>query len=281
MLIFGLKGSVIQYICQIKHNVNYKYKCFILCAQCLSYFEKRKEKEDEKILSLFLSIILMGASFVTPVFAESGISTDNQNSNIEIYEKTLEQVDKVLQEHIELTGNRVEIEDKDLITRELSKLNLKALEGFFDQSGIDYGVELTPEYLFEMFETHVLNLNSNINDSKVILSMDTRTMSEIDSISLYSSGNVNRDTTHWWGRKRLKSKKNATKWSYDIKAASHLNAATGIGMAIFGGVAGIPNGLTAVYGYNFADRIDYHNGRTNRGIEANIHWTLTFSIKSQ
>lgn len=36
--------------------------------------------------------------------------------------------------------------------------------------------------------------------------------------------------------------------------------------AIFGGVVGIPNGLRAVYAHNFADRVPYHNGRTNREI---------------
>lgn len=235
----------------------------------------------KKILSLVLSIILMGASVVTPVFAESEISGDDQKFNIETYEVTFEQVDKVIQKYIKLTEKGVEIENKNLIIEELSKLNLKALESVFDQRKIDYGTELTPEYLFEMFETHIQNLNSEINESRTMLSMDNRTMSETDNISLYSYGNVNRDTTHWWGKKRLKSKTNATEWSYDIKAASHLNAAAGIGLAIFGGAAGVPNGLTALYGYNFSDRIDYHNGRTNRGIEANIHWTLTFTINPQ
>lgn len=247
----------------------------------LSYLQKEKGNIMKKILSLILSIIIMGTSFITPVFAESETQIDAHQFDNEMYEITLEQVDKVIQEHIELTEKGVKIESKNLIIEELSKLNLKTLESLFDQSEIDYGVELTPEFLFEMFESHIHNLNSEINESEIMLSMDKRTMSETDNISVYSYGNVNRDTTHWWGRKRLKSKSNATKWSYDIKAAAHLNAATGIGMAIFGGVAGIPNGLTAVYGYNFADRIDYHNGRTNRGIQANIHWTLTFTINPQ
>ena len=50
---------------------------------------------------------------------------------------------------------------------------------------------------------------------------------------------------------------------------------------MLGGIATLPNGLTSIYGYNLADRVDYRNSRTARGIIVSVHYVLTFDIKNQ
>ncbi|HGD0898876.1 TPA: hypothetical protein ACG7RA_001488 [Streptococcus agalactiae] len=238
----------------------------------------------KKIISSIMSVFLALLLIVPTTVNASSLETDIYEVRDESYVETINSVDKILQKHILFKDNKVLIEDEDFIIDELNKLDLSDLENQLIKNGMSFDEKLNGKILFEMFVQHLNNLNRETMNSNEIISIDKSTQEELNSngIQTYSSrGNVNSDTTYWWGRRRLKSKRNATKWAADIRSASHANAAAGIGLSIFGGVAGIPNGLTAVYGYNFADRVDYHNGRTDRGIQADIHWTLTFSIKPQ
>ncbi|WP_222594300.1 hypothetical protein, partial [Halolactibacillus miurensis] len=82
--------------------------------------------------------------------------------------------------------------------------------------------------------------------------------------------------------RRYKSTNNARLWATNLRSA----ALSGTGVAVFAtafGVAplAISTSLTSIYINNLASRADYHNALTSRGIIANLHWTLTFSIETQ
>lgn len=230
---------------------------------------------------IIISILLLNFLVLVPLGQVSASTFENDYTSDEasdvVFWEVVDAIDSIIEQNIIINSSGIIVEEPSKIIYELDKLDLASIQGVLGYDGIQNA--LNSEMLLNTYLQYIEEINYEIsNDSLVVLEHGTIVEAD-ESFSLQA--NVNRDTTHWWGRRRLKSRVNANRWAANIRSASHAIAAAGIGLAIFGGVAGIPNGLTAVYGYNLADRIDYHNGRTNRGIQADLHWTLTFRIQPQ
>lgn len=146
---------------------------------------------------------------------------------------------------------------------------------------MDYQGDLTAEKVFEIFRDGIKSINYEISSGDSVV-LDKGTIVDANDDGFYIQGGVTYDQTFWWGKKRYKSTVNARKWAVDMRSAGHANAAAGMIIAVFGGApAGLVNGLTAIYCYNFADRVDYWNNKNNRGVVADITWLLVFNINNQ
>lgn len=215
---------------------------------------------------LFSTILNNGKAFAST--AESG-------------EKVVDEVVDIFSKEIKITEEGIFIDNQQVILDELQNVDLDAIEELAKSQGINYGFDLTPQKLFDIYMIGINELNKEIAEGEVKV-LENGTLVESDDQDFYLQGGSTYDVHYWWGVKRYKSTANARKWAVDLRSAGHANAAGSLlGGVVFGGIGAVPNGLTAIYCYNLADRVDYHNGRTTRGIIANMHYTLTFTITTQ
>ncbi|AOM83888.1 hypothetical protein [Salisediminibacterium beveridgei] len=189
--------------------------------------------------------------------------------------------DAYISEEIVIDQTGIKLENRRVVIEELNKLDFELLNEIAKSQGIEYNGKLNSQRLLNMYLKGIKDLNKEIKNKDVLV-LENGTLVDAVDDGFYVQGGSTYDVRRWWGIKRYKSNSNARRWEFDIRAAGQANAAGAIvGGLVFGpwGVAG--NGITSVYLFNLADRISYHNGRTSRGIIANMHYTLTFSITTQ
>ncbi|PJN91553.1 hypothetical protein [Bacillus sp. mrc49] len=165
--------------------------------------------------------------------------------------------------------------------KEIDQKDIDNLTELAKLQGVVYEQPLTKGYFLSMFEAEIKLLNKEVESGELKVLADGSLIEKSDS-NFYLQGGSTYDKSYWWGKKRYKSTAKAKVWSRDLKSVAHANAAGAfLAGAVFGGVGSVPNGLTAVYLYNLADKVDYRNGLNNRGIIATVTYDLVFTTASQ
>lgn len=186
----------------------------------------------------------------------------------------------IISAEILIDSKGIKILNEKNIIRQLNLLDLKSLEELAESRGIVYKGGLTGEKIFKMFAAGITFLDEEIKKGNLLV-LSNGTIVDANDDNFYLQGGMTFDQTFIWGRRRFKSTANARTWVYDMRAAAHLNAGAALVLAVFGAVFALPNGLTALYTYHLADRVEYWNGRSSRGIKADIWWIPWFSISTQ
>lgn len=239
-----------------------------------------KRKVLRPFIASFLACIML-LTFMTPVFAKR----DERNSKARSMLETNKKVEEIMSEIISIIDKEIatdtsgiKIKNRDKILEDLESINFEALEALAEKQGIKYEDDLDEETLLRMFEIGINETNASIKKGKLKVLSDGALV-EADDDNFYLQGGSTYDIRYWWGVVRYKSTDNARTWAAKIRSTGHVAS---LATLIFGYTpAGAITGLTALWAYNFADRVDYWNDSTSRGIIATIYVTLFFSIKTQ
>lgn len=111
----------------------------------------------------------------------------------------------------------------------------------------------------------------------------------IDNEGIYSArashwpscgGGLNTNsTTYWWGYARYACDCETQRMSADFNSCSSVAAGIGVVGAYFGGLPGIPGGLSSAYFWLLASRLDANNH--GYGVYVEMTWVLAFDITPQ
>jgi len=190
-------------------------------------------------------------------------------------------VTDIISEQVEATSNGFELKNEDTILDQLNQLNFNEIENLAESQGVEYKQNLNKESVLKIFKDGIQSVNADIASGKLTV-LEKGTIVESNEESFYLQGGSTYDVTYWWGKKRYKSTANANKWASDLNTVGNANAAGAVlAGAVFGGVGAVPNGLTAAYSYQLANKVNYYNSLSSRGIVANLTWLLVFTVKSQ
>ncbi|WP_129690658.1 hypothetical protein [Gottfriedia acidiceleris] len=235
--------------------------------------------------------ILTSAILASTLFTVSGVSayadttvSDTTTTTLEnqVLDKTISEIKDIIAPEVNVSQDGIKIEDKQAILDNLKSVNLDVLEQASREQGV-IGEEdqLTEEKLLDAFSTGIDSLNQSIESGDLTV-LDEGTMVPTNDDNFYLQGGSTYDVTYWWGKKRYKSTYYANKWASDLNTAANANAGAAVlAGAIFGGVGAIPNGLTAAYSYQLANKVSYYNSLSSRGIVANLTWLLVFTVNKQ
>ncbi len=227
---------------------------------------------------MLLSLLLFVNLFSGTAFA-TGNSGDPEA--MVTGEKSLDNIIDEINTEIEVTDESVTISDKSSLLEKISQEDIDNLNELAKAQGVEYEQPLTKESLLNMFEEGIESVNDEVTNGELEV-LEDGSLIEADDDSFYVQGGSTYDKTYWWGKKRYKSTYAANKWVSELNTAGNLNTGGAVlAGAIFGGVGAIPNGLTAVYCYQLANKVSYRNSLNNRGIIANVTWALVFTTSSQ
>ncbi|WP_375345173.1 hypothetical protein ACEWPB_00600 (plasmid) [Priestia megaterium] len=232
------------------------------------------------ILCAVLSLSLFLQLGVTNFSDVQAAETDNSA----VVTKGTESLDNIIDDvskNVSITDESISLENESAILESITQEDIDNLNELAKEQGIQYEKPLTKEYVLELLKQGINSVNSELNDGNLEVLKDG-SLIESDDDSFYVQGGSTYDKTYWWGKKRYKSTANANKWASQLNSVANANAAGAvIAGAVFGGVGAIPNGLTAAYSYQLAQKVSYRNSLNNRGIIANLTWTLVFTTASQ
>lgn len=231
-------------------------------------------------LSFLISAVLVLSLFsgVANVFANSESIASLEGKELE---SSLENIISDIEKNVEIDENGIIIENKGQIIKNIDQKDINNLKKLAEIQGIKYEEPVNKKSIVEMFEQGVKTTNKEIEEGELTV-LDNGSFIDAKDDDFYVQGGSTYDKSYWWGKKRYKSTYNANRWVRDLYSVGHANAATAaVAGAVFGGVGALPNGLTAVYAYNLADKVSYRNSLNNRGIIANLTYVLVFTTKSQ
>ena len=131
---------------------------------------------------------------------------------------------------------------------------------------------------------NIKEVNKNLLNDTMTAMPDHSVMYTTD-VQLLTRGGKTYDKTYWWGRRRFKSTKAATKWAHEIEQTAARNAGLGAVSLLLGPIGGIPGvigGVSSAFCWSFASDINYVNNNSLSGIKADCPWTLFgYKIKKQ
>ena len=225
---------------------------------------------NSKIAAILSTAIVCASSVATIGAYASNDTIDANNTNSII---------DALDSAVEING------DSDVITYDESKIvdicnkfDLDTINAEYAKMGLD---AITKEELSQLMIEGINSVNEDLSEGTFEI-LDGGTIVDTADDTYYLQGGSTYDETHWWGRRRYKSTNAANEWAHELNQCAAANAATSVvAGAVLGGVGAIPNGLTSAYCWSLADSVSYHNGRTNRGIVADITWVLVYSVDPQ
>lgn len=152
------------------------------------------------------------------------------------FSSIINKVDTILEGNLIINDSGIHIFNEEKAAEELSSLDLSPIQNEMQKNGTIFETDLTPSDLIEMYNEYISETNIEIEEGSLIVLEEGTIVENDDTFSLQA--NVTKDVKYWWGKRRFKSTANARKWAANIRAAGHVNAAAGIGLAIFGGAAG-------------------------------------------
>ena len=221
-------------------------------------------------IAAILSTAIVCASSVTTIGAYASndiIDVSNTDSIIEALDSAVE---------LNVDSDIITYDESDIVDI-CSKFDLDTINAENAKMGLD---AITAEELSQMIEG-INSVNEDLSEGTFEI-LNGGTIVDAADDTYYLQGGSTYDETHWWGRRRYKSTDAANKWAHELNQCAAANAATSVvAGAVLGGVGAIPNGLTSAYCWSLADSVSYHNGRTNRGIVADITWVLVYSVDPQ
>ncbi|WP_337982539.1 hypothetical protein [Lysinibacillus sp. C5.1] len=197
------------------------------------------------------------------------------------YKESLENIITVIEANLEISPHGITILDEDKIVHNLNNQDINLLNELARQQGSNKII--TKASLMEDLEAHFNNLNSQIEKGELKV-LDNGAMIDSTDHNFYIQGGSTYDETFWWGKRRYMSTSAARQWVYDLRDAASVSMGLALASVVFGKLGVIPatiNGITALWTNQLANRVEYHNGNTNRGIRADLYWVLVFNIEPQ
>lgn len=226
-----------------------------------------------------VAVLVGSLVFGVPQVAIADEDTSLQEVELAANEAS-EEVDNLiadLGDDIEITEDGIVYEEGD-IEDAVADMDINAINDFYVLNGME---SVTEDDLVRMFEEGIESVNEEIRDGELDV-LANGTIVEADDDAYYLQGGSTYTQTHWWGRRIYKSTAAANRWVYQLNQAGHLNTGAAVlAGAVFGGVGAVPNGLTAVWVYSLANRVQYVNSTTKRGIIADVRWVLYYTVRTQ
>lgn len=229
------------------------------------------KKSFKKIIPLSLTIGIFLSSSIG-AFANVSEPVISNIVNIEVVNQLINNIE----DEVEVTGEGLYSIDKNAIENEILNMDDKTLEILCIQGGFNSTDEVVNSLV-----AGIESVNEQIETREIVF-IDEENLISSEDCDYYLQGGSTYDLTHWWGRTRYKSTYAANWWAADLNKQAALNAGTGvIAAAVFGGIGGIPNGLTSAYCLHLATNVSYYNSLSSRGIVAKITWALAYSMRTQ
>lgn len=229
----------------------------------------KKRNLVKKMVAGALAVSLLALSG-QPVYADNTEMASVESENI---------IDALEDEiSIEVTDSEISYNEKDIYEC-IDRLDLDGI----NRAYIEYGMKpVSSEELAEIFISGIESVNEELDDGELKMLSDG-TMIESEDDSFYLQGGSTYDKTYWWGKRRYKSTAAANKWVKRLNETAALEGGTGaIAGVVFGGAPAIVGGLCSAYCWHLASNVDYYNGLSNRGIKADIPWTLVgYKVRKQ
>ncbi|WP_155591836.1 hypothetical protein [Lysinibacillus cavernae] len=229
-------------------------------------------KNIKKIIVFIIALALFFTQ--VPFYAKA-------SSNEEEYKRSLENIINVIEENLDISSEGFKITEKDNILSNLDQYDIQMLNNLSREQGIN--VPITKETLIQDLEIQFDNLNEDIEDGKLIV-LDNGTMIDSTDKNFYIQGGSTYDESHWWGNRRYMSTAAAREYVYTLRDAAGVTTGLALASVIFGAAGAIPasvNGVTALWCNQLANRVEYHNGNTNRGVRIDLYWVLVFDVEPQ
>ncbi|MFJ5765970.1 hypothetical protein ACIP9C_11415 [Lysinibacillus sp. NPDC093210] len=229
-----------------------------------------------KKLIVFLTVLALFLSQV-PFYAKAYSNGEDEKE----YKESLENIISVIEEYIEISSDGITILDEDNIVRNLNQEDINLLNELAREQG-NYNI-ITKASLMEDLDVHFTNINEKIEKGELKV-LDNGAMIDSTDKNFYIQGGSTYDETYWWGKRRYMSTSAARQWVYDLRDAAAVSTGLALASVVFGKLGVIPatiNGITALWTNQLANRVEYHNGNTNRGIRADLYWVLVFNIEPQ
>lgn len=233
-----------------------------------------------KVSKIFLSLTLFLTIFAgsNSVFADSNDLKAVDEAELE---RSLNKIINVIEENVDIDSAGLVLEEKEQVIDNIEQSDIDNLKKLSEIQGIEYTQTITKESVVEMFEIGIQETDKAVEEGDLTV-LSNGSLIDAEDDEFYVQGGSTYTKSYWWGKKRYKSTASASVWVRDLYSVGHLNAgAAAIAGAIFGGVGALPNGLSAVYAYNLADKVSYRNSLNNRGIIANLTYALVFTTASQ
>lgn len=182
--------------------------------------------------------------------------------------KTVQNVDltKVIDKYISVKNGRFSVDNEIKLRQEIYEKQ-EFIKEIDDKNNVDSIINKLKERISDLNRNAELNLIT-INKSKKI----TNNIPQLRVAGQSTSH-------HWWGARHVFYWDDAARdYAYEVRMLAHANAGAAVlAGAIFSGVGGVPNGLSAVYGYMIADSVDYNANKSGDGVILDVNWWLTFS----
>ncbi|HHO42350.1 MAG TPA: hypothetical protein ENN12_03220 [Epsilonproteobacteria bacterium] len=233
-----------------------------------------KKLANQLVAVLFIVTLLTGSIGMSSVHATGDLSENELENSVHNIINTIEK-------NVVISEEGVFIKNKGQIIKNLRQEDIENFKILSKNQGIKYDKPINKNTVLEMFGEGI-ELSDKAIKSGELTVLKNGSFIETEDDDFYLQGGSTYDKSYWWGKERYKSTYNAGRWTRDLRSAGHLNAGMAvIAGAIFGGVGAIPNGLSSIYVYNLADKVDYRNSLNNRGIIAKLTYTLVFTTASQ
>ncbi|MBU3182881.1 hypothetical protein [Clostridium psychrophilum] len=226
------------------------------------------------LLSIVLCIVMVITN-MSVVFAADSNGTSGEDSIT-----TSNGIVNAISDDITTSSNGLNIDKNDL-KMDLKDVDYNAIQKDAEASGVTFNKDLTAASLYTTITANINELNKEVrSDDLTVLKNGTLIDSSDDNF--YIQGGSTYRQKFWWGIRQYKSTYYAGLWAGKLnQSAIHFGAAAGL-TALFGFV---PQAAACIGGAwymgSIANKVNTINGSTRRGIRADIHWWLTYTIVRQ
>lgn len=238
---------------------------------------KDKKRKRVNIMKKTILSLVLANTLLVPTFEGFALANETtQPSNIEI-SNAQNELQESIGKGITVSSEGISI-NENKAAREISDQELIELNKIAVSQGLK---EYTKKEVVDLYEKNISDLNEQIISGELEV-QDNGAIIESHDNDFYVQGGSTYTTRHWWGVWHRKSTSAANGWISQLNTAANLNTGGAVAAgAVFGGVGAVPNGLTAAYLYQLANRASYWNSRNSRGIWAKINWVPVFSMGNQ
>lgn len=238
------------------------------------------------LLSMVLSIIMVTMN-ISAVFAYSNgaIQTNKQTTNISKYAPTIgvntnEGIINEINKALTINSNGIVI-DKTEMKAVLKDIDFKDLKSKSKVAGDIFTEDLTADKLNKYITENITKLNEEISSGKLTI-LENGALIDSSDDNFYVQGGSTYKQNYWWGVRQYKSTYYAGLWAGKLNqsAINFGGVATGAALLGFLPQAGV-SAFGAWYMSSVANSVNTINNSTSRGIVADIHIWLYYTVKSQ
>lgn len=234
----------------------------------------------KKILTCTLATMLLFGCTTSSIFATDKADVVSKKPTVNNEQISLDEKDSY-----EL--NDLEAEKMDMFIEEFdAQLDFKNNEISTDDVNLNYFKEKYGNQAVQFATESINKTNKLANEGNIKISSngtisDTAETTEISPFAKAKNKlNINKTTTHWWGRTIYLSYKNANKLKADLKKTSSRTAVMQLIAGTLNKFVGSGFGAVSLYTDYFCKRISACN-KKNKGIKYKLYWVMKFKMRTQ